>query len=59
MPNTPTSRDTGRVHRQITLAVSLALAGVVAILILVGSVFFTPNQKSVDVTTSQTSTELR
>ena len=40
MPNTTTSRDTARVHRQITLVVSLTLAGVVAILILVGSLFF-------------------
>jgi hypothetical protein len=42
-----------------TLTVSLVMAGVVAILILVGSVFFTPNQKGVDVTTNQTSSELQ
>ncbi len=59
MPDTLTSRATGRTHRAITLTVSLVLAGVVAILILVGSVFFTPSQKDVDVTTNQTSTELR
>jgi hypothetical protein len=57
MPDTPTA--TGRTHRAITLTVSLVLAGVVAILILVGSVFFTPDQKDVDVTTNQRSTELR
>jgi hypothetical protein len=59
MPDTLTSRATGRTHRAITLTVSLVLAGVVAILILVGSVFFTPDQKDLDVTTNQTSTELR
>ena len=59
MPDTLTSGTTGRTHRAITLTVSLVLAGVVAILILVGSVFFTPDQKGVDVTTNQTSTELR
>ena len=59
MRDTLTSGTTGRTHRAITLTVSLVLAGVVAILILVGSVFFTPDQKGVDVTTNQTSTELR
>jgi hypothetical protein len=59
MPDTLTSRATGRTHRAITLTVSLVLAGVVAILILVGSVFFTPDQKGVDVTTNQTSSELQ
>ena len=59
MPDTLTRGGTGRTHRAITLTVSLVLAGVVAILILVGSVFFTPDQKDVDVTTNQTSTELR
>ena len=59
MPDAPISRDTGRRHSDITLTVSLVLAGVVAILILVGSVFFTPSQKDVDMTTNQTSTELR
>ena len=59
MPDTPTSRTTGRTHRDITLTVSLVLAGVVAILILVGSVFFTPDQKDLDVTTNQTSTEFQ
>ena len=59
MPDTSTSRATGRRHSEITLTVSLVLAGVVAILILVGSVFFTPDQKGVDVTTNQTSSELQ
>jgi hypothetical protein len=45
MPDTPTSRAPGRRHSEITLTVSLVLAGVVAILILVGSVFFQSDQK--------------
>ena len=59
MPDTLTSGATGRTHRAITLTVSLVLAAVVAILILVGSVFFTPDRKDLDVTTNQTSTELQ
>ena len=56
MPDTSTSRATGRRHSEITLTVSLVLAGVVAILILVGSVFFQSDQKGVDVTANQPST---
>ena len=57
MPDISTSRATGRRHSEITLTVSLVLAGVVAILILVGSVFFQSDQKGVDVTVNQPSTE--
>ena len=57
MPDTSTSRATGRRHSEITLTVSLVLAGVVAILILVGSVFFQSDQKGVDVTANKPSTE--
>ena len=57
MPDTSTSRATGRRHSEITLTVSLVLAGVVAILILVGSVFFQSDQKGVDVTVNQPSIE--
>ena len=53
MPDTSTSRATGRTHRDITLSVSLVLAAVVAILILVGSIFFSSDQKGVDVTANQ------
>ncbi len=59
MPDTSTSRATGRTHSDITLTVSLVLAGLVAILILVGSIFYTPDQKGVDVTANQPSTESR
>ena len=57
MPDTPTNRATARTHRDITLSVSLVLAAVVAILILVGSIFFSSDQKGVDVTANQPSTE--
>ena len=57
MPDTSTSRATGRRHSEITLTVSLVLAGVVAILILVGSVFFQSDQKGVEVTVNQPSTK--
>jgi hypothetical protein len=57
MPDTSTSRATGRRHSEITLTVSLVLAGVVAILILVGSVFFQSDQKGVNVTVNQPTTE--
>ena len=57
MPDAPISRDTGRRHSDITLTVSLVLAGVVAILILVGSIFYSSDQKGVDVTANQPSTE--
>jgi hypothetical protein len=50
MPNTPTERNN-------TLTIGLVLAGVVAILILAGSLFFKPEQKAVDVTPTQPSTE--
>ena len=57
MPDTSTSRATGRRHSDITLTVSLVLAGVVAILILVGSIFYSSDQKGVYVTANQPSTE--
>jgi hypothetical protein len=56
MPDTFTSRATGRRHSAITLTLSLVLAGVVAILILVG-IFYSSDQKGVDVTANQPSTE--
>jgi hypothetical protein len=52
MPDTSTSRETGN-----ALTIGLVLAGIVAVLILVGSVFFQSDQKGVDVTINQPSTE--
>jgi hypothetical protein len=52
MPDTSTSRETGN-----ALPIGLLLAGIVAVLILVGSVFFQSDQKSVDVSVNQPSTE--
>ena len=52
MPDTSTSRETGN-----ALTIGLVLAGIVAALILVGSVFFQSDQKGVDVTVNQPSTE--
>jgi hypothetical protein len=49
MPNTPTKRDN-------TLTIGLVLAGVVAVLILAGSVFFKADQSG-DVTSTQPTTE--
>ena len=53
MPDTSTSRATGRRHNDIALTVSLVLAGLVAILILVGSIFYSSDQKGVYVTANQ------
>jgi hypothetical protein len=52
MPDTSTSRETGN-----ALTIGLVLAGIVAVLILVGSVFFQSDHKGVDVTINQPSTE--
>ena len=53
MPDTSTRRETGN-----ALTIGLVLAGIVAVLILVGSVLFQSDQKGVDVTVNQPSTEL-
>ena len=50
MPDTSTSRETGN-----ALTIGLVLAGIVAVLILVGSVLFQSDQKGVDVTVNQPS----
>jgi len=50
MPNAPTNTDNA-------LTIGLVLAGVIAILILVGSVFFKADHKSVDVTATQPTTQ--
>jgi hypothetical protein len=52
MPDTSRSRETGN-----ALTIGLVLAGIVAVLILVGSVLFQSDQKGVDVTVNQPSTE--
>jgi hypothetical protein len=52
MPDTSTRRETGN-----ALTMGLVLAGIVAVLILVGSVIFQSDQKGVDVTVNQPSTE--
>lgn len=52
MPDTSTSRESGN-----ALTIGLVLAGIVAVLILVGSVSFQSDQKGVDVTVNQPSTE--
>ena len=52
MPDTSISRETGN-----ALTIGLVLAGIVAVLILVGSVLFQSDQKGVDVTVNQPSTE--
>ena len=52
MPYTPSSRETGN-----ALTIGIVLAGIVAALILVGSFFFQSDQKGVDVTINQPSTE--
>jgi hypothetical protein len=58
MPYTPTSRDTPRKGTDNALTIAVFLAGLVVILILVGSVFFKPDQKIADETTIQPTTEL-
>lgn len=52
MPDTSTSRETGN-----ALTIGLVLVGIIAVLILVGSVLFQSDQKGVDVTVNQPSTE--
>jgi hypothetical protein len=57
MPENPTSRNPTQSSRDTPLIVGLVLAGVVALLILAGSVFVGSDQKGVDVTATQPSTE--
>ena len=52
MPDIPSTRETGN-----ALTIGIVLAGIVAALILVGSVFLQSEQKGVDVTINQPSTE--
>jgi hypothetical protein len=52
MPDTSPSKDTGN-----ALTIGLVMAGVVAVLIVAGSVFFGSDQKSADNTLTQPSTE--
>ena len=52
MPDTPTIRETNN-----ALTIGIVLAGIVAVLILVGSVFLQSDQKGVEVTVNQPSTE--
>jgi hypothetical protein len=56
MPDTPISRKTDPRGTDYVLTIGLVLAEVVALLILVASVFVTSDQKSLDVTTNQTAT---
>ncbi len=53
MPDIPSNRQTGN-----AMPIGIVLAGIVAALILMGSVFFQSDQKGVDVTVNQPSTEL-
>ena len=57
MPENPTGRNPTQSSRDTTLVIGLVLAGAVALLILAGSVFVGSDQKSVDVTATQPSTE--
>ena len=52
MPDIPSNRQTGN-----AMTIGIVLAGIVAALILIGSVFFQSNQKGVDVTVNQPSTK--
>ena len=52
MPDIRSNRETGN-----ALTIGIVLAGIVAALILVGSVFFQSDQKGVDVTVNQPSTK--
>jgi len=52
MPDIRSNRETSN-----ALTIGIVLAGIVAALILVGSVFFQSDQKGVDVTVNQPSTE--
>ena len=56
MPENPTSRQPPQTSRDTSLIIGLVLAGVVALLILAGSVFVGSDQKGVDVTATQPST---
>ena len=51
-PRYSPNRETGN-----AMTIGIVLAGIVAALILVGSVFFQSDQKGVDVTVNQPSTE--
>ena len=53
MPDIPSNRETGN-----AMTIGIVLAGIVAALILAGSFFFQSDQKGVDVTVNQPSTEL-
>jgi hypothetical protein len=57
MPENPTSGTPTQSSRDTSLIIGLVLAGVVALLILAGSVFLGSDQKGVDVTATQPSTE--
>ena len=52
MPDIPSNRETGN-----AMTIGIVLAGIVAALILVGSFFLQSDQKGVDVTVNQPSTE--
>ena len=56
MPENPTSRQPPQTSRDTSLIIGFVLAGVVALLILAGSVFVGSDQKGVDVTATQPST---
>ena len=56
MPENPTSRQPPQTSRDTSLIIGLVLAGVVALLILAGSVFVGSDQKGVDVTATQPGT---
>ena len=56
MPENPTSRQPPQTSRDTSLIIGLVLSGVVALLILAGSVFVGSDQKGVDVTATQPST---
>ena len=53
MPDIPSNRETGN-----AMTIGIVLAEIVAALILAGSVFFQSDQKGVDVSVNQPSTEL-
>ena len=52
MPDISTNRETGN-----ALTIGIVLAGIVAVLILVGSVFLQSDQKGLDVSVNQPSTK--
>jgi hypothetical protein len=57
MPENPTDRHPTQSSRDMALVIGLVLAGVVALVILAGSVFVGSDQKNVDVTATQPSTQ--